>query len=272
MTDVLVSDVDGVLCHGARPVPGAAETIAALRKEGVAMLFATNQSQGGKEVAAHLRGMGFAVHESEVVTSADAVRELVATELPAGSVVTVIGRPALREAVLAAGLKLAGERDASDALVLGHAPDLVYNDLVRAVRIIGGGGRFIAANHDLVLPSPEGPLPATGSIVAAIVAATGVNPTYAGKPNPPMMRCLAGRIERDARVVMVGDTPSTDLAGAESLGWTKVLVLSGVTSSTDAARAAVRPDFVFDSICDVVVHRKEVFDACTPTNTSMSVN
>src|SRR3712207_6879811 len=48
-----------------------------------------------------------------------------------------------------------------------------FEAITRAIRLIGAGSRFIATNPDVTGPSPEGPLPATGSVAALITEATG---------------------------------------------------------------------------------------------------
>ena len=75
-----------------------------------------------------------------------------------------------------------------DYVVLGETRTYSFEAITRAIRLIDGGGRFIATNPDATGPSPEGPLPATGAVAAMITKATGVEPYFVGKPNPMMLR------------------------------------------------------------------------------------
>ena len=71
--------------------------------------------------------------------------------------------------------------------------------------MIEKGARFIATNPDVTGPSPEGSLPATGSVAALISRATGVQPYFVGKPNPLMMRSALNQIDAHSEsTVMVG--------------------------------------------------------------------
>ena len=72
--------------------------------------------------------------------------------------------------------------------MLGETRTYSFERITLAIRLIVAGARFIATNPDPTGPSPDGPLPATGSVAALISRATGVEPYYVGKPNPLMMR------------------------------------------------------------------------------------
>ena len=72
--------------------------------------------------------------------------------------------------------------------------------------------RFIATNPDATGPSPDGPLPATGSVAAMISRATSVEPYFVGKPDPLMMHSALNRMEAHSETtVMVGDRMDTDV-------------------------------------------------------------
>ena len=63
--DAVLLDLDGVLHRGARPIPGAAESVAALRSRGARPVFVTNNaSRTPGQVVAHL-----APHECGAVTT-----------------------------------------------------------------------------------------------------------------------------------------------------------------------------------------------------------
>src|SRR6202040_3252478 len=71
-----------------------------------------------------------------------------------------------------------------EAVVVGRTTELSYDLLAAASRAIRGGARFVATNDDATLPTPSGPEPGAGAIVAFIQVAAGVAPEVAGKPYP----------------------------------------------------------------------------------------
>ena len=104
---------------------------------------------------------------------------------------------------------------------------------------------LIGSNDDPTYPTPNGPIPGGGSILAAIEKASGVTPTVTGKPYEPMallVRELCGDVLPE-EMVMVGDRSDTDGGFARTMGARFAMVLSGVMSSADGSDAdIVAPD------------------------------
>ena len=59
-----------------------------------------------------------------------------------------------------------------DYVVLGETRSYSFERIARAIQLIAAGARFIATNPDPTGPSPDGLLPATGSVAALISRAT----------------------------------------------------------------------------------------------------
>jgi NagD protein len=115
------------------------------------------------------------------------------------------------------------------------------------------GARFIATNPDVTGPTPEGPVPATGSVAAMITRATGADPYFVGKPNPMMFRSAMNRIDAHSEVtVMVGDRMDTDVVAGIEAGLETILVLSGSTRREEVGRFPFRPNRILDSIADAI--------------------
>jgi len=131
------------------------------------------------------------------------------------------------------------------AVAQGHSPETAWPDLAEAALAIRGNAFWVAANVDRTLPSERGLLPGNGSMVAALQAATDREPTVAGKPQP---RLLTDALSRgDFRnPLVVGDRLDTDIAGANAAGVPSLLVLSGVSTASEAVRAVVgeRPNYI----------------------------
>lgn len=168
---------------------------------------------------------------------------MLASQLPAGAAVLVVGTEALATAVRSAGLRpvaAASERPA--AVVQGHSPETGWKRLAEACLAIRGGAIWIACNGDRTLPTERGLLPGNGAMVAALQAATGQDPTVAGKPARPLLDTAVQRAGAQ-RPLVVGDRLDTDIAGARAAGLDSLLVLSGVADAAAllAAPPAQRP-------------------------------
>jgi NagD protein len=140
-----------------------------------------------------------------------------------------------------------------DFVVLGETRTYSFEAITRAIRLIERGARFVATNPDATGPSPDGPLPATGSVAALITRATGSEPYYIGKPNPMMFRSALNRIEAHSETtVMIGDRMDTDVVAGIEAGLETILVLTGSTRAEDVNKYPFRPSRILDSIADVV--------------------
>jgi len=250
-TECWLTDMDGVLVHEDRALPGAAEFLDTLRAKDRPYLVLTNNSiYTPRDLSARLARAGLHVPESAIWTSALATATFLSDQLPGGSA-HVIGEAGLTTALYEAGYTLT---DADpDFVVLGETRTYSFESITRAIRLIAAGARFIATNPDVTGPSAEGPLPATGSVAALITRATGKDPYFVGKPNPMMFRSALNRIEAHSeKTAMVGDRMDTDVVAGIEAGLETILVLTGSTRADEVGRYPFRPSQVLDSIKDVI--------------------
>jgi NagD protein len=243
-------DMDGVLVREETAIPGATEFLGALREARLPFLVLTNNSiYTRRDLAARLSASGLEVPEASIWTSALATAKFLEDQRPGGSAY-VIGEAGLTTALHQAGYTLS-ERD-PDYVVLGETRTYSFERITHAIRLIAKGARFIATNPDHIGPSPDGPLPATGSVAALISRATGVEPYYVGKPNPLMMRSALNAIEAHSEdTAMIGDRMDTDIVAGLEAGLHTILVLTGVATREVAERYPYRPSRIVDSVADL---------------------
>ena len=237
--DLVILDLDGVVYLGTEPIPGASEAIGALHSGGRRVAYATNNAgRTPQEVAALLVSQGIRATAEEVVTSPQAAGRLLAQRLSPGAPVLVVGADALREQIDAAGLTPVESAGAEPvAVVQGYGPEVGWRHLAEASVAIRAGALWVATNTDRTLPSPRGPLPGNGSLVAALTTALDRVPdVVVGKPEPGLFVAAASRVGA-RRPLVVGDRLDTDIEGARRAGMDSVLVLTGVAGASDALSA-----------------------------------
>jgi NagD protein len=244
-------DMDGVIVREEQPIDGSAEFLSRLRARSTPFLVLTNNSiYTPRDLAARLRASGIEVGEDNIWTSALATARFLDDQRPGGSAFT-IGEAGLTTALYQVGYTQT-ERD-PDYVVLGETRTYSFERITQAIRLIEGGARFIATNPDPTGPSPNGSLPATGSVAALISRATGVAPYFVGKPNPLMIRTALNRLDAHSETTaMVGDRMDTDVVAGLEAGLHTVLVLSGVSDAAEAARHPYVPSQVVDSVADLL--------------------
>jgi HAD superfamily hydrolase (TIGR01450 family) len=249
VVDTVLCDLDGVVWLAHRPIEGSVDAIARIRATGRRVLFVTNNSAAvERDHERALEAVGIPA-AGDVVSSAMAAAMLVEP----GERVLVAGGPGVVEALVAREVVVVvndGQGDPADfdAVVVGLHRDFDFDRLVVASAAIRAGARLIGTNSDSTYPTPSGLQPGGGAILAAVAAASGVEPMIAGKPNEAMVAVIEERLSMSghrfegAHSLMVGDRPETDGLFAQRLGSRFALVRSGVTSVTDRIQQGVSVD------------------------------
>ncbi|GAA4191832.1 HAD-IIA family hydrolase [Gryllotalpicola kribbensis] len=247
-----LTDMDGVLVHENKALPGASDLLKQWQADGTEYLILTNNSIfTPRDLAARLRISGIDVPEERIWTSALATADFCASQMPGGSAF-VIGEAGITTALHEAGFIMT--ETSPDFVVVGETRNYSFEAITKAIRLISGGARFIATNPDATGPSAEGPLPATGAIAALITKATGREPYIVGKPNPMMFRSAMNKIGAHSETTgMIGDRMDTDIVAGIEAGLFTVLVMSGITSGDDEiSRYPFRPDEVLTGVDQLV--------------------
>jgi NagD protein len=246
-----LSDMDGVLVHEDEAIPGAADFVKRLKDRQRPFLLLTNNSIfTARDLQARLARSGIDVSEEAIWTSALATAQFLDEQRPR-STAYVIGEAGLTTAMHGIGYVMTDTDP--EYVVLGETRTYSFERITHAIRLIVNGARFIATNPDNTGPSPDGPLPATGSVAALISRATGVDPYYVGKPNPLMMRSALNAIDAHSETTaMIGDRMDTDIVAGLEAGLEAILVLTGVTTREMAERFPFRPSRTVESVADLV--------------------
>lgn len=246
-----LTDMDGVLVHEGKALPGAADLIKQWRAAGISFLVLTNNSIfTPRDLAARLRNAGLHVPEESIWTSALATADFLQQQKPGGSAY-VIGEAGLTTALHEAGYIMTDTDP--DYVVVGETRSYSFDAITKAVRLIGKGARFISTNPDATGPSAEGPLPATGAVTAMITKATGLEPYVVGKPNPMMFRSALNRIgAHSENTAMIGDRMDTDVVASIEAGLYTILVLTGISDQSEIDRYPFRPDEILSGVHELV--------------------
>jgi NagD protein len=240
-------DMDGVLVHGKKMVPGADSFIEKLRERQCEFLILTNNSMYTPGDLAHrLKSTGLDIPEQRIFTSAMATALFLAHQKPKGKAF-VIGESGLTGAIHDNGYIITDTQP--DYVVLGETDTYNHEMIKKAIRLIIEGARFIATNPDPSGPSEDGIVPACGALAALVEKASGTSPFFIGKPNPLMMRTAMNYVGiHSENTVMIGDRMDTDIVAGVVSGLETYLVLSGVTQRSDIARFPYQPTRIFESV------------------------
>jgi HAD superfamily hydrolase (TIGR01458 family) len=249
----LLLDLDGVVYVGARPVAGAAETVAWLTREGVPFCFLTNTTSRPRQaIVDKLAGMGIAVGPDQILTPAvAAVAWLQQHDIDDPALFVPVAtatefrhlHPVAADVEQGAGAVVVGDLgEGWDFPTLNRALRLLMSD--SSVPLVAlGMTRYWRAEDGLRLDA--------GAFVRALEYAAGRAPVVVGKPEPTFYGIAVESLGLTAdQAVMVGDDVHTDVEGAQRAGLTGVLVRTGKFSPSDLDDG-VRPDAVLDSLADL---------------------
>lgn len=251
-----VFDLDGTLYLGEALLPGAAETVAAIRDHGARVAFLTNKPlERPAAYAAKLAQLGLPADPGDVVSSTDALVRYLQARAPDARIL-VIGEPLLSAILVEAGFAVVamGEPERADLVVVSWDRTFDYAKLVAAFRAVRAGARLVATNPDPFCPMPGGDLPDCAAMLAAIEASTGAHAeAIVGKPSVHMAGALLDRLALSADdTVLVGDRLLTDVRMAHEAGMASALVLTGATAIEALVDSEIVPDYVLNGVAEIL--------------------
>jgi len=243
-------DLDGTVYLGEALLPGAGETIGALRSAGRRVAFLSNKPLYTRgDYAEKLTRLGIPTTAEEVVNSSVVLARYL-RKLDPGAPVFVIGEPPLIGELQEHGFEVRGDADVR-WVVIAFDRTFDYGKLNTALQAVRRhGARLIATNPDRTCPVEGGEIPDCAGMIAAVEAVTGQRvEAIVGKPSPVILEVALETLGVAARdCVIVGDRLETDIVMGRSLGLATVLVLTGVTRADDPRIAEIGPDLVLPAI------------------------
>lgn len=241
----LMLDLDGTVYEDNRLIPGAGETIAALRERGYRLRFVTNTTNKRREtIRDKLNGLGIESDASEIFT-APVAASLMLRRLPEARCWVVTRGDSIQEFE---GLRL--DQDRPDFVVLGDLMEgFTFELLNRVFRKLMGGAELIAMQKNRYWMTRGKLTLDMGPFVAALEFATGRSARVIGKPSRDFYRLALSHLGLPPhQAAMVGDDWESDIGGAQTVGLRTVLVQTGKYQPEDENNLDPQPDGVIDGL------------------------
>ena len=237
--DGYVVDLWGVVHNGVEPYPGVVDCLTRMRGRGSRVCLLSNAPRRVDSVVAKLRELGVPDTAYDGVLSSGEATHLALADPPdafhrglgrrcfhlgpprdedvyAGLDLTVVDRPEEASFVLCTGV------DDFDETLDDYKPVLD--------RCCDAGLPLVCANPDLIVVVGD-KLAVCAGAMAAYYEARGGRVASHGKPYPPIYHLLRRRLLADvpaARVLAIGDSVRTDMAGAAATGLDALFVMDGI--------------------------------------------
>lgn len=254
----LIIDMDGVLWHGDKPVPGLVDFFQILRDKNLKFILATNNaSLTPQQYVNKLDRMGVTVELKDIMTSAMATALYLAEQMdPKQTRIFLVGEDGAEQALLEKGFTLTGIYElnsetskGADVVVCGKDHAINWDKLATATLNIRAGAKFIGTNGDTTLPTERGLTHGNGAILAALEAATDVKPVIVGKPEPIMYQQAMAKLGADLNeTIAIGDKLETDILGAIRTGIRSLMVMTGVSTEDDLKTSDYQPTWVMTDL------------------------
>lgn len=248
---IVFLDLDGTVYLGNRLINGAARFLDYLRQNEIAYYFlSNNSSRSKKDYVIKLSSLGIQAGTDQMILSTDGVIEFLKEH--GNNRVFIVGTQSMKRMFQESGIN--PESSQPEYVILGYDTELTYKKLMEAALLLQNNIRLIVTHCDLVCPTPEGPVPDVGSMLALFEKATGIEPyKIFGKPNPEMIAHILKKHDARPRdTVMIGDRLYTDMELANRTGCDFVLVLSGETQAHDLKSLDRQPALVVNTLADIL--------------------
>ena len=262
--ELILLDSDGVLIREPGAISGAPEAIERLNSLGKPYFILTNDASALPETrAARYRKLGLAIEASRIITAGSLLAPYFSDLGLAGSQCVALGTEDSVKYVLAAGGQMVSFENNFDVLVIGDQTGFPFLATTSAVlsslfRKIDRGEtpHLILPNPDVISPEGDGFGFASGAVAQMFESALAQryrgrrDLVFArlGKPHPAMFE-EAFRRCGTRNAVMIGDTPGTDIRGANGVGITSVLVETGVAGAGPVVLPQTdRPTYLMQSL------------------------
>lgn len=251
----VIFDLDGTIYLGERLIPGAQEAVQRLRVSGLRVVFLSNKPTDTRTTYAEkLTCLGIPAGAADVINSSLVATRYLQGRMP-GARLHVIGEPPLLEELRQGGFSMARSPQETDAVIIALDRTMDYPKLHFAHHAVRHHGAvMVATNPDAFCPADGDEFPDAGGTIALLEATTGKKVgVVVGKPSRIMVDEILGHLGHPpAACLMVGDRLETDVAMGRAAGMATALVLTGVTRREELAAAPVRPDYVLESIQDLL--------------------
>lgn len=265
----ILFDVDGTIIAGGKALPGAGELIEVLRHSNFPFRLLTNDgNHSPEEKSAIMRECGLDISSDEVTSCSMALTSLAEKRKYTGKrffVMGDLGNPSYAERAGLIHVEDTEEIESCEGVIVGEGTyDWKKNiDAVINYYITTESRLMVVPNPDSYWPNgPNGEIGVGAGgkarFISTILKEYGIKikPLYLGKPYSPIYRSALREIrakfhlkksDSGKRILMVGDSLLSDIRGANRVGFTSALVLTGISGMTHVANArpSSLPDHIF---------------------------
>lgn len=248
----LILDMDGVLWRDTDPIGDLPAIFKEIDQRAWKTAFVTNNAtRSVDQYVAKLASFGVKTQAKHIINSGLATARYLQERYPSGGQVYILGEQGLVATLEEFGFTHSMENPLAVVASLDREVD--YRKLKEASTFIRQGVLFLGTNPDPSLPTPDGYIPGTGAILAALSAASGQSPLIMGKPSPVMYHIALSVLGvKPGNALAIGDQMPTDIAAGVEAGCQTALVLTGVSTRETVADFEFQPTYIANDLPELI--------------------
>lgn len=246
-------DGDGTIYNGNKLINGTKDFLRTLIDLNISYyLLSNNSSLSKNDYVKKLKNINIDIIEDNVILSTDGLIEFLLSKNVNN--IFLVGTKSMENNLIQRGINT--RSNLPEYVVIGYDTELTYDKLKFASLYIQKGIDILATHCDIVCPTPDGPIPDIGSILALIETSTGKRPIKIfGKPNIEMVGHIIERHRvTEKEIVVIGDRLYTDMKLAQNIGCDFICVLSGDTRRDDIENIEEVPELIIKNISEIAIH------------------
>lgn len=250
--DGFIFDLDGTIYRETKLIDGAREVFQHLKSLKKKFVFVSNRTTSTpSQYKLKLNSFGIECEEEQIITSAEVTKNYILENHP-DEKVFVIGEKVFVDYLRENNIQIANHK--IDIVLVSLDRTLNFQKILKAQKALMNGSKFFAANIDLTCPVEDAEILDAGYTISALENLTGrkLEKNF-GKPSHLIVNEILKRINLPKeKFILIGDRLETDIAMANNNGISSALVLSGVTKEEQLISSVFKPDFILNSIFDLV--------------------
>jgi 4-nitrophenyl phosphatase len=262
--DCILLDLDGTIYHETTALPGAVELVNTLNRTGKKYACVSNSTISPRRISQRIADMGASIDPQLIYTASVATCDIVIERFARNRPATYLNlaTDAIDELFgdfyPGRAVSIHTQDEPCDAVIVGApvSENWTFERQTIGLRQIKQGATLFGICADRMYPSVRGLELGAGSSTAMLAYAANVTPIYCGKPERIFFDELLARIgAKPSQCVMIGDNLEADIAGANAMGMTTVLTLTGIVKREEAtaARPESRPHHIIADLTELVL-------------------
>ena len=251
--DGFIIDLDGVIYLDKKPFKYSKTFINELIKQNKKYVFLTNDSSlSPNEYSKLLESEGIQCSKDQIITPINNFINLVDIKKIKNRNLMVFCSSKLKNYLIKSGIKVIKNIDnyknAEKIIVSGNI-NFSYKDLMYASLCVQNGAELFATSTDNSYPTKLGNVPATGSIIAAILKTHNAKVINLGKPSKSIFSMALRTLGTNKKnTIMLGDNLITDIYGAKRNGIDSALILTGKTTKSALKNSTHSPNYILNDL------------------------